>query len=98
MAKLRIQKHEVINDNILISGYVDRKSNTFSDVAVPVEGLVNFIKENFPEYVLLYSSHEGIDIDDESYSSPIFNEDRMLEEIDYEILSEYVMEGNLVGD
>lgn len=94
--RLKITKHEVVGDNILIAGYVDRKSNPFSDVSVPVDGLVEFVRENYPEYALLYSAEESMDIDEELYSTPIFNEDRMLEEIDYEILAEYVLEINLI--
>ena len=94
--KIRIQQHIVTGDTLLVSGYVDRKHNSFTDLEVNIETLVEFIQESHPSYVLTFSSDEAIDIEEESYHTPIFNQDKMLEEIDYEILSEYILEANLM--
>ncbi len=94
--KLRIQQHIVTGGTMLVSGYIDRKVNLFTDLEVNIEKLIEFIQESHPSYALTFSSDEAIDIEDESYHTPIFDQDKMLEEIDHEILAEYILEANLM--
>ena len=95
--KLRIQQHVVSGDVLLVSGFIDRKNNAFSDFEVRVESLVEFIRNSHPAYLLTFSSDEAMDIEEESYHTPIFNEEKMLEELDHGILAEYILESNLMG-
>ncbi len=94
--KIIIISHVVVGDNIIASGYTGKKINSFIDLEINGEDLIEFIKENHSNYIFNFASIEEMDIEEQPLTAPLLDTGRLLEEIDYEILSEFITESNLV--
>lgn len=98
--KVKVENHYIKDHKLFISGYVGKKINSFNDVEVPTYGtggLIDFIKETDEEYMMNFVTQEETDIEEEPYGIPVFDSDKMLEEIDYELLQEYIVESGILN-
>ncbi len=90
--KVKVKTHTVLDTTILVSGYIGIKTNAFNDLAIEIEGLIEFIRKDIPNYFIKFCASESMDEEDE-----LFDKERMLDEIDYGILSEYIIESNVLN-
>lgn len=92
--KVIVKSHTVVNEEVMfVSGHIGRKEKTFNDVQINTERLIEFIRAEVPSYILRFSSLEV----GENHFGMDFDQERLLEEIDYSILAEYITEANLLN-
>lgn len=90
--RIRIKSHAVLDETMLVSGYIGKDINSFNDLEIKVKELVDFIRFNVPSYFLKLCSVEAMEME-----TDIFDQERLLDEIDYGILSKYIKEANLLN-
>lgn len=90
--RLKIKSHTVLDETLLVSGYVDRDINPFDDLEIKVNELIEFVRTTVPSYFLKFCSIEAMEVE-----TDIFDQERLLDEIDYGILSKFIIESNLLN-
>jgi len=85
--RVKVKNHTVLEDIILASGTIGKEA--FNDLEIGIKDLIDFIYDTFPNYLIKFCIIEDTDAE-------IFDQDRFLDEIDYGILSNYIVESNLL--
>lgn len=96
--RVKIKSHTTLEDKMLVSGFKGDAKEEFNDLEIKIFELFEFIQEKFPNYLLKFSVPEANDIEDSIFGTDkLFDEERLLDEIDYGIVSKYITESKLIA-
>jgi hypothetical protein len=63
----------------------------FQDISLDIKEVVDFIRVTVPNYFLKFCTIEALEME-----TDLFDQERLLDEIDYGILGRYIKENNLL--